>query len=151
MGVIDPGKVCQIALVVDDIERVARNYAELFGVPVPDIWQVPPHAEAHTRFRGQPTDTRARICVFDMGQVVLELTQADDQESSWKQFRDERGQGVHHIGFQVKDRDAAMRFFAGKNAPERHYGDYTGGNYTFVDSEREFGVLINVKYEEGQQ
>lgn len=151
MSVIDPKSVCQIALVVDDIERVANNYAELFGVPVPDIWEIPPASEAHTTFRGQPTDTRARLCVFDMGQVVLELTQPDGEPSSWKQFMDERGQGVHHIGFQVKDRDKTMDFFARKGAVERHYGEYTGGNYTFVDSEREFGVLINVKYEEGQQ
>lgn len=148
MGVIDPKKVCQIALVVDDIERVARNYAELFGVPVPDMFLVPPPEEAHTVFRGQPTATRAKLCVFDMGQVVLELTQADDQPSSWSEFKKERGEGVHHIGFQVQDRDKVMEFFKAKDAPERHYGEYTGGNYTFVDSEREFGVLINIKYEE---
>ena len=41
MGVINPKNVCQIALVVDDIEHVAKNYAELFGVPVPDIFQIP--------------------------------------------------------------------------------------------------------------
>ena len=151
MGVIDPKKVCQIALVVDDIERVAQNYAELFGVPVPDIWEIPPESEGHTRFRGVPTQTRAKICVFDMGQVVLELTQADEFDSSWKAFHDERGQGVHHIGFQVADRARVMDFFAAKDAPERHYGEYPGGNYTFVDSEREFGVLINVKYEEGKK
>lgn len=88
MGFIDPRKVCQIALVVNDIEQAARNYAELFGVQVPEIWRLPPEEEAHTRFRGQPTATRARLCVFDMGQVVLELTEADDQPSSWKQFHD---------------------------------------------------------------
>ncbi|MDL2205848.1 VOC family protein [Eubacteriales bacterium OttesenSCG-928-N13] len=151
MGVIDPNKVCQIALVVDDIERVAQNYAELFGVPVPNIWELPPQSEAHTRYHGEPCHSHAKLCVFDMGQVVLELTQPDELPSSWKQYQDEHGQGVHHIGFQVKDRDQVMQFFAEKNAPERLYGEYTGGNYTFVDSEREFGVLINVKYEEGQQ
>jgi len=151
MGFIDPKTVCQIALVVDDIERAAKNYAELFGVPVPNIFSVPPPEEAHTRFHGQPTATRARLCVFDMGQVVLELTEADSAPSSWKQFRDERGQGVHHIGFQVADRQSVIDYFTSKGAPERHYGEYTGGNYTFVDSEREFGVLINVKYEEGKQ
>jgi hypothetical protein len=83
--------------------------------------------------------------------VVLELTQADEFDSSWKAFHDGRGQGVHHIGFQVADRTKVMDFFAAKDAPERHYGEYPGGNYTFVDSEREFGVLINVKSEEGKK
>jgi 4-hydroxyphenylpyruvate dioxygenase-like putative hemolysin len=151
MGVIDPKSVCQIALVVDDIEQAARNYAELFGVPVPNIWRIPPEEEAHTQFRGEPTATRARLCVFDMGQVVLELTEADKEPSSWKQFHDEHGQGVHHIGFQVVDRQSVIDYFQSKGAGVRHYGEYTGGNYTFVDSEKAFGVLINVKFEEGKQ
>ena len=151
MGVIDPRKVCQIALVVDDIERAAQNYAELFGVEVPEIWELPPQEQAHTRFRGQPNFSHAKLCVFDMGQVVLELTQPDEVSSSWKCFREEHGEGVHHIGFQVADRQAVIDYFESKGATERHYGEYPGGNYTFVDSEREFGVIINVKYEEGKQ
>lgn len=148
---IDPKKCCQIALVVDDIEQAAKNYAELFGVPVPDIWRIPPEKEAHTRFRDLPTATRARLCVFDLGQVVLELTEADKEPSSWKQFYDEHGQGVHHIGFQVSNRRDVIDYFQSKGAGERHYGEYTGGNYTFVDSEKMFGVLINVKFEEGKK
>jgi 4-hydroxyphenylpyruvate dioxygenase-like putative hemolysin len=151
MGVIDPKSVCQIALVVDDIELAARNYAELFGVQVPNIFTIPPEEEAHTRFRGQPTATRARLCVFDLGQVVLELTEADKEPSSWKEFHEERGQGVHHIGFKVVDRQTVIDYFSAKGAGVRHYGEYTGGNYTFVDSEKAFGVLINIKYEEGKQ
>lgn len=148
MGVINPKNVCQIALVVDDIEHVAKNYAALFGVPVPDIFQVPPPEDAHTTFEGKPTKTRAKLCVFDLGQVVLELTQPDDEPSSWKRFYEEHGSGVHHIGFMVEDRQKVIDYFKTNNAPERHYGEYPGGNYTFVDSEQEFGVLINIKSEE---
>ena len=111
MGIIDPKSVCQIALVVKDIKASARRYAELFGVPTPEIFTIPPQEEARTRFRGKPTATRAKLAVFDLAQVVLELTEADDKPSSWKQFIDEHGEGVHHIGFKVADRESVMAHF----------------------------------------
>jgi methylmalonyl-CoA/ethylmalonyl-CoA epimerase len=151
MGVITPQSVCQIALVVSDIEKAAKNYAALFGVPVPAFFQVPPPEIAHTVYNGKPTATRATLCVFDLGQVVLELTQADGESSSWKQFEQEHGDGVHHIGFQVKDRAAVMDYFHSIGITERHYGEYPGGNYTFMNTERDFGVLFNIKYEEGKK
>jgi methylmalonyl-CoA/ethylmalonyl-CoA epimerase len=147
MGIIDPKSVCQIALVVKDIKASARRYADLFGVPMPEIFSILPQEEAHTRFRGTPTATRARLAVFDLGQVVLELTEADDEPSSWKQFIDEHGEGVHHIGFKVADRESVMAHFKKLGIGERHYGEYPGCSYTFVDSAALFGVIINVKEE----
>ena len=42
-------------------------------------------------FQGKPTATRARLAVFDLGQVVLEITEPDDKPSSWKDFLDKKG------------------------------------------------------------
>ena len=146
---VDPKSICQIALVVDDVEKVAKNYAELFGIEMPKCFLGSDPKESRTTYRGQPTGARAKLCVFNLGPLVLELSQTtNDEPSSWKQFREEHGEGVHHIGFAVKDRREVMDFFASKGADERHYGEYPGGSYTFVDSEKEFGVIINVKADE---
>jgi len=147
MAPLDPRRICQIALVVRDIEKTARQYAEIFGMPMPKIFSIPPVEEAHTTFRGKLTKTRARLAVFDLGSVVLELTQPDDEPSSWKEFLDTRGEGVHHIGFMVDDLDATLDFMAKKGMPERHSGDYPGGRYVFVESAEQLGVLLNVKHE----
>ena len=147
MAIIEPNQFCQIALVVRDIEKTARHYAELFGVDVPDIWTLSPAEESPIRYKGQPTATRAKLCVFHVGPIVLELTEPDEHPSSWKQFLEEKGEGVHHIGFMVKDREAVMKALEEKDIPERLYGEYPGGNYTFVDSEEKLGVLLNIKYE----
>ncbi len=147
MGIIDPKKICQIALVVKDIEKVAKNYAELFGVDVPEIEPVPPQEETHIVYRGKPSATRAKLCVFDLGSVVLELSEPDELPSSWKEFLDKKGEGVHHIGFQVEDRAAVLDAFAKRGIPVRHVGEYPGGTYTFMDSEEQFGVVLNLKHE----
>lgn len=150
MAILDGKTICQVALVVKDIQATAERYAELFDMPVPRITQLSPPEEARTTFRGQPTATRAKLCVFDLGHIVLELTEADDQPSSWKEFMDTHGEGVHHIGFMTEDRDKVMDYFEKNEMPVRHYGEYPGGNYTFMESEEKLGVLINVKYEPGK-
>jgi len=139
--------ICQVALVVRDIEAAAKRYADLFGVEVPEIFVIPPPEEAKTTYRGNPTNTRAKLAVFDMGSLVLELTEPDGEPSSWKEFLETTGEGVHHIGFIVQDRDAVMKRFEELGIPVRQYGEYPGGSYTFVDSGEQFGVIFNIKHE----
>ena len=149
MGVINGKTICQVAIVVKDVERAAQKYAEIFGVDVPNIFTVPPQDEAKTQYRGEPTHTRAKLAVFDLGQVVLELTEPDEEPSSWKEHLKEQGEGVHHIAFMTDDRQKVVEYFETNNIPVRHYGEYPGGNYTVFDSAKEFGVKIQVK-EEGK-
>jgi len=150
MSIINGSTICQVAIVVKDIEKVAKKYAEIFGVEMPEIFTVPPQEESHTKHRGVPTDTRAKLAVFDLGQIVLELTEPDQHPSSWKEHLDQKGDSVHHIAFMTEDRKPIVNFFESNNMPVRHYGEYSGGNYTVFDSEKDLGVLIQVKEEKKQ-
>ncbi len=147
MPPINGRKICQVAIVVRDIEKAAARFSEILGMPKPKVFTLPPAQEAHTRFRGKPTTTQAKLAVFDLGAVVLELTEPDSQPSSWREFLDTKGEGVHHIGFMVDDLPGTLDFLAKKGMPERHSGDYPGGRYVFVESAEQLGVLLNVKYE----
>lgn len=147
MSIVEGKKLCQIALVVKDIKKTAEEYAKLLGVEVPEIIQIPPVEEAHTQFKGELTATRAKLAVFDMGQVVLELTEPDGLPSSWKEYLETRGEGVHHIAFMTEDREKVVKYFAENDMPIRHYGEYEGGNYTVFDSKDKFGIYLQVKSE----
>ncbi len=147
MGVIDGKTICQVALVVKDLDKTVKEYAKLFGVPKPTPFCVPEESEAHTSFQGKPTKTRARLAVFDLGQVVLEITEPDEEPSSWKDFLEKNGEGIHHIAFMTEDREAAVKYFEGNGMPVRHYGEYEGGNYTVFDSKEKLGTFVQVKYE----
>lgn len=148
MDKLDSNVIFQIAIVVKDIEKTARNYAEIFGMEMPKIFLVPPPEETHIMYRGKPTRTRAKLCVFHMGPVVLELTEPDSEPSSWKEFLETRGEGVHHLGLAVQDREQTLKFLADRGIGVRHTGVYPGGSYTFVDSEEQLGVILNIKHEE---
>ncbi len=146
MAKIDNTRVVQIAIIVKDIEQTARNYAAVFGLPMPEIQDVPPVSEVPIFYRGERTDSRAKICCFDMGNIVIELTQPDDTPSGWKEFYDKHGQGVHHIGIQVKDREGALEALETLGVKVNHVGYYPDGSYTFMDCMDQFGVNFNIKH-----
>ena len=145
--IIDGKKVCQIALVVKDIDKTITEYAKLFGLPKPDVFEVPDESIAHTKFKGEKTTTRAKLAVFDLGQVILEITQPDDEPSSWKDFLEQKGEGIHHIAFMVDERDSVVQYFEDNDMPVRHYGEYEGGSYTVFDSKDKLATFLQVKHE----
>ncbi len=45
----------------------------------------------------------------------------------------------------TRDREPVVQYFEENRMPVRHYGEYTGGNYTVFDSKEKFGTFIQVK------
>ena len=136
--------ICQIGLVVRDIERSAKAYADVFGMEMPKIIVTDPEELAHTKFRGASTHARAKLAFFKMGQLSLELIEPVGEPSTWKEFLDAHGEGVHHIAFQVEGMDQVLEFLEGKGISVVQRGDYTGGRYSYVGSAPVLGVIIEL-------
>jgi catechol 2,3-dioxygenase-like lactoylglutathione lyase family enzyme len=143
-NIIGSNVICQVGIIVRDIERTARAYAELFGVQVPPVHLTAPREVAHTVYRGRPTDARAKLAFFDMGAVSLELIEPVGGPSTWREFIDRVGEGVHHIAFQIKDTDGVVRQLEARGMPAVQQGDYTGGRYTYVGSEAALAVVLEL-------
>jgi methylmalonyl-CoA/ethylmalonyl-CoA epimerase len=136
--------VCQIGLIVRDIERSIESYCRVLGLPRPDVIITDGPEIAHTRHRGNPTDARARLAFFNMGQLNLELIEPIGGPSTWQEFLDEKGEGVHHIAFFVKDTEQAVISLEENGIGVIQQGDYTGGRYTYVDSAPALGVILEL-------
>lgn len=136
--------VCQIAIVVKDIEQAAQKWANVFGVQAPESRLTDPEEKSHIRYHGQPTSAQAKLAFFQMGQISLELIEPVGGPSTWKEFLDEHGEGVHHIAFRVKGMDDVLAYLSGKDLPTAQRGDYTGGRYAYVDAARMLGVNLEL-------
>jgi catechol 2,3-dioxygenase-like lactoylglutathione lyase family enzyme len=136
--------VCQIGLVVRDIERSAEAYSQVFGLPKPNVIITDEYEVAKTTYRGQPTRAQAKLAFFNMGQVALELIEPIGSPSTWQEFLDENGEGVHHIAFRVKGTDEVVAFLAGQGIQVVQQGHYTGGMYTYLDSTSALGVALEL-------
>jgi methylmalonyl-CoA/ethylmalonyl-CoA epimerase len=136
--------VCQIGLVVKDIEKSAAAYCDILGLPKPNVIITGEREEAQTVFRGQPTEARAKLAFFDMGQVQIELIEPDGNPSTWQEVLDEKGEGVHHIAFIIKDSDKVVAYLESKGGELVQQGQYTGGMYSYVDTTPQLHVVLEL-------
>ena len=136
--------VCQVAIVVRDIERTTQAFAKLFGVDVPSANLTDPEAQAHTRYRGASTDARAKLAFFQLGQLSLELIEPVGGPSTWQEYLDTCGEGVHHLAFMVQGMDGVIAKLAELEMPAVQRGDYTGGRYAYIDSVPQLKVALEL-------
>lgn len=147
MDNVDSNAIMQVALVVKDIMKTAEYYSKIFGMEFPLIRDIPFENEIIARYRGEKLQAKAKLCVFRMGCIALELIQpVDDCPSSWREFLEMHGQGVHHVGVAVNDKNSALKVFEDYGINPRHEGVFSSGSeYTIVDSEEKLGVMWNIK------
>ncbi|MBQ6038772.1 MAG: VOC family protein [Bacteroidaceae bacterium] len=142
-------KFIQINIVVGDIYKAAKAWAALLDIPVPEVTtnRLRSSKEFPYTYRGEDSECDLLVCNIDMGGWVLELHQADAKASSFREFYDKHGNGVHHLGFEVgEDRDEVIRELSDMGFDtQRTFGAYTGSSWTIVDSEDILGVNLNIK------
>ncbi len=103
-----------------------------------------PEEVAHTRYRGRPTQARAKLAFFQLGSVSLELIEPLGRPSTWREFLEAHGEGVHHIAFRIEDMEEQLAILERKGMPPVQRGDYTGGRYAYVDSAPQLSVILEL-------
>jgi catechol 2,3-dioxygenase-like lactoylglutathione lyase family enzyme len=136
--------VCQVGLIVRDVERAAEAYSRILGLPAPEITTTGDPGFTRATYRGEPTDARARLAFFDLGQVQLELIEPIGAPSTWQEFLDEKGEGVHHIAFTVADTDEVTGRLAEQGIDVVQQGQWATGQYTYVETGAELGVILEL-------
>jgi catechol 2,3-dioxygenase-like lactoylglutathione lyase family enzyme len=136
--------IAQIAIVVHDIEAAVERYSRIFGVEKPPVIITDAYEQARTSYHGKPTEARAKLAFFKMGQVEIELIEPIDRPSVWGDVLDQRGEGVHHLAFWVEDTDGALRHLGEHGIQPTQQGQFTGGMYTYVDSQPQLGVMLEL-------
>jgi catechol 2,3-dioxygenase-like lactoylglutathione lyase family enzyme len=96
------------------------------------------YSVTQTTFMGQPApEASCLMAFFDVGPgLQLELIQPNEEPSTWRNFLNEHGEGMHHIAFQVQDsaRQVKNAEAAGlKLVQHGVYGDGSG-EYNYLDA-----------------
>jgi methylmalonyl-CoA/ethylmalonyl-CoA epimerase len=136
--------VTQIGIVVRDIEMTSRAWADVFGVPVPPVIVTDGLDKAHTEYEGKPSTAQAKLSFLHFGQVSIEFIEPIGAPSTWKDFLDTHGEGVHHIAFEIKGMNEQIAYLTGKDVPLIQRGDYTGGRYAYLNGEPRLTVLLEL-------
>ena len=130
----------QVAFVVRDIAAAERFFAGKLGVSRFcrfDDFQVqePVH-------RGAPGDFRYHLSLGYAGDFAVELIQHLSGKSIYKEFLDEKGEGMHHLGFLVRDHERTVRDFAVAGYPVVQGGCVGGSQFAYFDARANCGVYL---------
>ena len=143
-GLLGNNFITQIGIVVHDIEKVREAYAKFFGIEAPPIVITDALDKAQTEVSGQPSEARAKLAFFDMGSLQLELIEPDQHKSTWREYLDEHGEGVHHIAFEIAGMKQKIDLLASKGFKLQQKGEYEGGRYAYIDTLDELKVIVEL-------
>ena len=136
--------ITQVGIIVRDIEAKAWAWSEILGLPMPEIITTDSYERAQTDYKGRPTDARAKLAFFHMGQVDLELIEPIGGPSTWKDQLDEHGDSLHHIAFEIKGMPEKVAYLGAEGLPLVQRGEYTGGRYAYVDGSAQLGGILEL-------
>jgi methylmalonyl-CoA/ethylmalonyl-CoA epimerase len=124
-----------IAIVVQDLDAALRVYRDALGLPLLRVEDVP--AE----------HVKVAFLQLPQGDGHIELVQPTAADTGIARFLDKRGEGIHHICFQVADITAAMSQLTESGMQtieqEARLGRH-GQKYAFVHPKTAHGVLIEL-------
>jgi methylmalonyl-CoA/ethylmalonyl-CoA epimerase len=88
-------KINHIGIAVTSIEDALALYAGILGLTVDTIEVV--------------EDQKTRTAIIPVGDSKIELLEATDSESPVARHIERRGEGLHHMAFEVADIDSALK------------------------------------------
>ena len=139
-GIIDTNIVTQVAFVVKDIEATKKKFAEFLGVEPPDHFAT--NQSPDNIVDGKPApDVSAFLVFFNVGpNMAIELIQPNGAKSVWRDVLDQKGEGFHHIAFQIKGMDEKVQACedAGYKCAQR------GKGYAYMDARADLKCFLEL-------
>jgi len=138
--------VTQIAIIVEDVEKTAQHYFDLFGIEPWHFYTYKKPLLNQMTYHGQPGDYAMRIALSYFGTTRIELIQPISGESIYADFIREHGYGVHHIGLRVPNMQKALQDAHSAGLSMTMDGAGFGldgdGHFAYLDTEKDLGVTI---------
>lgn len=141
-------EIRQLGIVVDDAEKAAKNYWELFGVgPWILVDFKPPHvsdAALHgvTMFDG--IDFHVRAALADLGDMQIELLEPVSGPSTYMEFKTRVGQGIHHVSFgEAEDHNEVISIMENHGYEIEMTGVLGGAvRFTYMATQKDLGTIF---------
>ena len=137
-GTVGTNLLAQVGFIVKDVEATKRAWADFLGMEVPETQPIGDYAVTQTTYKGEPApEAYCYMAFFDVGPgLQLELIQPNDKPSTWRSFLEEKGEGIHHVAFQVKDSAKRVADAEAKGLKLIQHGTYGDGSgeYNYLEA-----------------
>ena len=142
--IITSKTVAQVAIIVRDIDKARVAWAEMLGVKTPEVSVAEGHFSRPTKYKGEPSDAKAKLAFIEMENIQIELIQPLGGKSAWQEFLDKKGEGLHHVAFMVKNINGVEKQFEAQGMHVVQSGGWDGGAYTYVDASNKLGCVLEL-------
>jgi methylmalonyl-CoA/ethylmalonyl-CoA epimerase len=142
-------KFIHVNMVVKDINETVKQFEALGVGP----FQTPPPGRQRTNqtVRGKPVEydylARSARAEAGMGGIALELMQPlpGKGKSTYNEFLEEKGEGVHHLAFAVPDLEAEIADLEKRGFKVVQTGGYGGKvGFVYVDAQKAGGLFLEL-------
>lgn len=126
-------KIDHLGIAVKDLEAARQVYEQALGLKLESVAEVPTEG--------------VKVAFFAIGETHIELLESISPEGPIAKAIEKRGEGIHHIAFEVEDIHAAM---AGARASglqllsEQPKPGAHGTQVVFVHPKSTSGVLVEL-------
>lgn len=128
-----PPRIEHVAIAVADLEAAVAHYAEVWDLPV--------------EHRERVEDQGVEEAMLPLGDAYLQLLGATGPETTVGKFLAKRGEGLHHIAYEVDDLEATLADLKGKGVPLIDDAPRRGGRghmVAFVHPKGNHGLLVEL-------
>lgn len=125
-------KVDQIGIIVKDVEATMKFYKEMFGI------ESLPAVDFELGF------AKLRVGMLRLGELQIELIQVLEGKSIHSKFIEERGGGLHHLGFFVEDVEKELARLGKYGIKVLEKGEAFGVKFAYLDTEKTLGFVLEL-------
>lgn len=126
-------KIDHVGIAVRDLEQSLRFFSGVLGLKIEKREIVP--------------EQLVDAACLEVGESEIELLQATDERSAVRKFIEKRGEGIHHIAFQVESLDEAIEQVTRNGyelVDEKPRLGVGGARMVFIHPRNSHGVLIEL-------
>jgi catechol 2,3-dioxygenase-like lactoylglutathione lyase family enzyme len=147
-GMIKTNVVIQVGLIVKNIEKSKQKWAAFLGVAVPPTVNAGDYEVTQTKYKGRGAPkAKCQMAFLNAGpNMQIELIQPNGEKSTWQDFLDKHGEGIHHIAFPVNGMGKIIETCgeAGyKCVQQGKYGD-ASGEYAYLDTTKDLKCVVEL-------
>jgi hypothetical protein len=144
-ALISDKHMVQVGIIVNNVEKSAKAWAAFLGnEEIPEVIVASGSELNPTKYKGKPTDAKAKLAFFELDNITIELIEPIGGPSTWQEFLDTRGEGIHHIAFVVKGMKSYIKNFEDKGIPMVQHGGWDTGEYSYMDGSNSLALIIEL-------
>ena len=145
---LDLPDVSQVGIVVRDLDKAVAYFENVIGLGPfvrPEITFV------EKFYYEKPADFKMNMAFCSLGAIEMELIEPVTAPTVYHDFLEEKGEGLHHLGFDVKDMEERLKRYRKMGIQVLQMGRTTVGGFAYLDTQGIGGVICELIQRKGRR